>query len=258
MPTGAADAVLVCDHASNRVPERLGTLGLEPVLLADHIGWDPGAADVARRLASPSGFPVGVERLLASCHRLQSTARPCGIHCRAKRRRVHPGQPSGCRRRKRDPHRCAVPALPRCHLPAARWPSHRPTSVAQHPQLYAGPERPVATLAHRRLLIGATRGSPRCCSERSRRTGDFTIGDNEPYPIEDDIDYTIPVHGEGRGLPSVMIEIRQDQLLTSGGARPAWGRDGSRQPVATSRRSLPRPFRGSRFTGVILHRGRRV
>jgi predicted N-formylglutamate amidohydrolase len=43
--------LLVCDHASNRVPERLGTLGLERDLLADHIGWDPGAADVAHSLA---------------------------------------------------------------------------------------------------------------------------------------------------------------------------------------------------------------
>ena len=47
---GSGSAVLVCDHASNRIPERLGTLGLEPDLLADHIAWDPGAAEVARRL----------------------------------------------------------------------------------------------------------------------------------------------------------------------------------------------------------------
>ena len=46
----------------------------------------------------------------------------------------------------------------------------------------------------------------------------LVVGDNEPYPIEDDIDYTIPVHGEGRGLPSVMIEIRQDELRTAAGA----------------------------------------
>jgi predicted N-formylglutamate amidohydrolase len=57
-----------------------------------------------------------------------------------------------------------------------------------------------------------------------RRTGDFTVGDNEPYPIEINIDYTIPRHGEGRGLPSVMIEIRQDQLLTSAGATVWAGR----------------------------------
>ena len=38
--------------------------------------------------------------------------------------------------------------------------------------------------------------------------GEFTAGDNDPYPVEADFDYTIPVHGEGRGLPSVMIAMR--------------------------------------------------
>ena len=54
-----------------------------------------------------------------------------------------------------------------------------------------------------------------------RRTGDFTIGDNEPYPIDNNIDYTIPRHGEGRGLPCAMIEIRQDAIRTVAGAT-AW------------------------------------
>jgi predicted N-formylglutamate amidohydrolase len=49
---GRSSAVLVCDHAANRVPRQLGTLGLDAVQLADHIGWDPGAADVARRLSA--------------------------------------------------------------------------------------------------------------------------------------------------------------------------------------------------------------
>ncbi|MGB7934098.1 MAG: N-formylglutamate amidohydrolase [Gammaproteobacteria bacterium] len=52
-------------------------------------------------------------------------------------------------------------------------------------------------------------------------SGEFTVGDNAPYPIDDDVDYTIPVHGEGRGLPSVMIEIRQDGIQTAAGAA-AW------------------------------------
>jgi predicted N-formylglutamate amidohydrolase len=53
------------------------------------------------------------------------------------------------------------------------------------------------------------------------RSGEFTVGDNAPYPIDEDVDYTIPVHGEGRGLPSVMIEIRQDGIQTAAGAA-AW------------------------------------
>ena len=38
------------------------------------------------------------------------------------------------------------------------------------------------------------------------------MGDNEPYAIDADYDYAVPVHGEGRGLPSAMIEIRQDGI----------------------------------------------
>jgi predicted N-formylglutamate amidohydrolase len=38
------------------------------------------------------------------------------------------------------------------------------------------------------------------------------VGDNEPYGIEDEHDFTLPTHGERRGIPHVMIEIRQDEL----------------------------------------------
>ena len=41
----------------------------------------------------------------------------------------------------------------------------------------------------------------------------FFVGDNEPYDISDESDYTIPVHGERRGLHHVAIEIRQDLIL---------------------------------------------
>jgi len=44
------------------------------------------------------------------------------------------------------------------------------------------------------------------------------IGDNEPYFVSDETDYTIPRHGEARGLPHVEIEIRQD-LISDDAAR---------------------------------------
>ena len=69
---GSSSAVLLCDHASNRVPERLGTLGLNPVQLAAHIGWDLGAADVARRLSARLDAPLvlsGYSRLVIDCNR---------------------------------------------------------------------------------------------------------------------------------------------------------------------------------------------
>ena len=50
----------------------------------------------------------------------------------------------------------------------------------------------------------------------------FVIGENEPYDISDDSDYTIPVHGERRGLHHVGIEIRQDLILGIEGQQE-WG-----------------------------------
>jgi predicted N-formylglutamate amidohydrolase len=43
------------------------------------------------------------------------------------------------------------------------------------------------------------------------------VGDNEPYQLGDDSDYTIPVHGERRGLPYVELEIRQDLIAGADG-----------------------------------------
>ena len=47
--------------------------------------------------------------------------------------------------------------------------------------------------------------------------GDLIVGDNEPYTVDDETDYTIPVHGETRGIPHVAIEIRQDLIGDEGG-----------------------------------------
>ena len=47
------------------------------------------------------------------------------------------------------------------------------------------------------------------------------VGDNEPYKI-DGKDYTIPAHGLDRGLPHLLLEIRQD-LITDAAGQMAWG-----------------------------------
>jgi predicted N-formylglutamate amidohydrolase len=56
------------------------------------------------------------------------------------------------------------------------------------------------------LLIGAL-----------RRNTEIVVGDDQPYPIEEAIDCTIPRHSAGRGLSCAMIEIRQDGLGTAAG-----------------------------------------
>ena len=43
------------------------------------------------------------------------------------------------------------------------------------------------------------------------------VGDNEPYAVSDETDYTIPVHAEARGLINTGIEIRQDLIADPAG-----------------------------------------
>jgi predicted N-formylglutamate amidohydrolase len=54
-----------------------------------------------------------------------------------------------------------------------------------------------------------------------RREGDIEVGDNAPYAITENSDYSIPTHGERRGLEHVEIEIRQDLIETEDGQN-AW------------------------------------
>jgi predicted N-formylglutamate amidohydrolase len=49
----------------------------------------------------------------------------------------------------------------------------------------------------------------------------LTVGDQEPYTVSDLSDYSIPVHGERRGLLHVGIEIRQD-LITEERGQAEW------------------------------------
>jgi len=50
------------------------------------------------------------------------------------------------------------------------------------------------------------------------RRGDITVGDNEPYAM-DDTDYTIPHHAISRALRYAEIEVRQDLISTEAGQR---------------------------------------
>ena len=52
---------------------------------------------------------------------------------------------------------------------------------------------------------------------------DAVIGMNEPYGVADDEDNTIPRFGEARGIPHVLIEIRNDLIRNTAG-QSRWGR----------------------------------
>lgn len=213
---GSSSAVLVCDHASNRIPARLGKLGLAPVRLNDHIAWDPGAAEVARRLSVLLDAPLvlsGYSRLVIDCNRPLSNAESIAEHsagvCVPGNAGLSPSQKSIRAETLFQAYHAAIDRLldGRAGRPNALLSIHSFTPVLDgrarpwHIGVSSGHDRRLAD-----LMLGVL-----------RRNDDLTVGDNEPYPIEDGIDYTIPFNGEGRGLPSVMIEIRQDGIRTTAG-----------------------------------------
>lgn len=51
----AAQLVLTCEHASNRIPDGYRRLGLTPGALNTHIAWDRGAREIARACARHLG-----------------------------------------------------------------------------------------------------------------------------------------------------------------------------------------------------------
>ena len=47
----------------------------------------------------------------------------------------------------------------------------------------------------------------------------LTIGINQPYAPADQVYYTVERHASPRGLPAVMIEIRNDEITDATGER---------------------------------------
>lgn len=211
--SGAGSAVLVCDHASNTVPRRLGTLGLDAMQLADHIGWDPGAAALARRLSAELDAPLvlsGYSRLVIDCNR------PLG-HVESMAEHSAGVTVQG--------NRTLSPTARQARIHALFLPYHHAIdqllddrAPRRGPLLSIHSFAPVLNQRARPWNIGVCHGHDRRLAALMlgalSRAGDVTVGDNQPYDIDDAIDYTIPVHGEARGLPSVMFELRQDGLRT--------------------------------------------
>ena len=64
--------LLICDHASNAIPDDFAQLGLPAHELDRHVAWDMGAAEVTRYLADALGCPAilsGFSRLLIDPNR---------------------------------------------------------------------------------------------------------------------------------------------------------------------------------------------
>ena len=57
-PGGSHPVVLVCEHASFRIPPQFHDLGLQSEALTSHIAWDPGAMETAQALSGLLDAPL--------------------------------------------------------------------------------------------------------------------------------------------------------------------------------------------------------
>lgn len=219
---GASPFLLVADHAGNVFPKALGRLGISAMQAERHIAWDIGIAAVSRILADLIDAPLitqAYSRLVIDCNRPPGA--PTSIPTLSEATEI-PGNrelfPAARDARELEifrPYHAAVTAALEARAAAAR-----PTLlVAMHSftPSYLGVARPwQAGLLYNRdpRLAGALLAA-------LRQEHELTIGDNEPYTVSDLTDYTIPVHGEARGVPHVGVEIRQD-LITAPSGQAEW------------------------------------
>lgn len=215
---GRGPFVIVCEHASNRLPQALGTLGLPGSELDRHIAWDPGGAAVAEDLAERLGAALVMQRysrLAIDCNR-------------------DPALADAIPERSEDtdiPHNVALDAEARALRVRSIWaPFHtaldrllderrdagRPTvlvTIHTFTPVYRGVSRPW----HVGIISTEDRGLADALLAGLRRDRSLVVGDNQPYSSKDNVDYTIRRHGLNRDLPHVMIEIRNDLVADKQG-----------------------------------------
>jgi predicted N-formylglutamate amidohydrolase len=181
---GGGMALLVCDHAANRVPRQLGALGLDAAQLADHIAWDPGAAEVARHLSVHLDAPLvlsGYSRLVIDCNRplghAQSIAEqsagipiPGNIGITAAEREMRGAALF-------QPYHDAIAGL----LDERRRQPTLLLSIHSFTPVLHGQQRPwqvgISHWRDRRLADGLI--------QALTRDPELTVGDNAPYPIDE-------------------------------------------------------------------------
>lgn len=222
-PDGLSPVILLCEHASNRIPRALGDLGVSEQDRQRHIAWDIGVSalsqEISRALDAPL-FMTNYSRLVIDCNRplhvpsaipeVSETTSISGNH-----------NLSGDEREQRIDtlFRPYADAISR-RLDRMQAEGKRPFVVGVHSftPVYFGKTRPW----HAGILYGQATGFGRELIRLLSQDSSLIIGDNEPYIIDSEEDYTVPVHADARGIPGVLIEVRHDLIDTLEKVE-AWG-----------------------------------
>jgi predicted N-formylglutamate amidohydrolase len=212
-PSGSSEIVLICEHASNHMPAEYRGLGVPPADLQTHIAWDVGAADVTRGLAGVLDAPAFLgtySRLLIDLNRPFES--PASIPAQSEATDI-PGNLSlgeaEIERRRRTMftpfHDQVASYLDR------RRAAGRPTwivTIHSFTPVFLGVARPW----HAGILFDQSRDFAETVIEGLARGSGLNVAANQPYTVDREGDYAIPVHGTDRDLPAILVEIRNDLI----------------------------------------------
>jgi predicted N-formylglutamate amidohydrolase len=215
---GRGEVLLVCEHASRRLPERYGDLGLSADALASHIAWDPGALAVSRLMSKSLDATLihqRFSRLIYDCNRPPDS--PAAIRDVSEIFRI-PGNENLSEAEKS--RRTTALYLPfhgriREEIAARRARGLQTVLVTIHSftPVYFGRERPVE--------IGVLHDTDSRLADwmlqAASDTHLYRVERNEPYGPADGVTHTLEVHALPAGLLNVMIEIRNDLITDETG-----------------------------------------
>lgn len=210
---GGGEVLLVCEHASRRLPERLGTLGLDADARAAHIAWDPGALAVATLLSRQLDAVLvhqNFSRLAYDCNRPPEA--PDAMPSRSEIYAIpgNQGLTDADRALRTEaiytPFRQAIAS----RIVERKAASRETVLVTIHSftPIYHGVRRDVevgilhdldSRLADRMLDAAAHQDR-------------YVVRRNEPYGPADGVTHTLREHALANGLLNVMIEVRNDLI----------------------------------------------
>jgi predicted N-formylglutamate amidohydrolase len=215
---GASDFLFTADHAGKLIPRSLGNLGVAAPDLERHIAWDIGIAGVTERLSALLDATAALQtysRLVIDCNRDPSWRSAMPVLSEFTEipgnRQLTDAQRAARTSAIFRPYHDRITALIDARAAADR----RTILVAMHSftPVFKGEPRAIEVgvlfFRHTRLA--------EIMLDLLRQEPDLTVGENAPYALTEDSDYSIPFHAERRGFEHVEIEIRQDLIATPEG-----------------------------------------
>ena len=216
-PNSITPVLLVCDHASNRFPKSLGTMGLDYLDRLSHITVDIGSRATTESLArqlNTTAILCQYSRLIVDCNRNISDNsayldKSDGVDI--------PGN-QNLNDNEKEIRESEI-----------YWPYHNAidTQISRLKRQKVSPIiisihsfTPVFNGNKREWEVGVLWDkdptTARIFINKLTEAG-LLVGDNKPYSGKDPEDFTLDYHAETIGLPHVGIEIRQDLINNDDG-----------------------------------------